>query len=264
MVRSESICARRAALPLMLLCLLFALALTACSASTQSSSNDKFIGTWTLSAFETDGETFGAEEIADLGLQVGLSVSSDGTAYLSVNGTVVGDKYSISGNTLTIVDAEDGSKIPLQMKGESLVLDFSKVDPPLDEETRSGMSSWEFVRVSSESDAKESNFVGLWSGVDVQTDDMDSPLPLSSYDMSVTLDVRDSLTGKFTWKSAGGNTIYSVKLEKSDKTTDYLVIDQESGNTLGSVGYYKNGGKEWLLFVTYLAEDKYMQISLSR
>ena len=117
-------------------------AIVGCSSSTTGRSgsttqDDPFRGNWLLSSGVVEGVECTAQELADAGFDLSVTFGKGNTAYLTIAGDTVSDKYSVSGKTATVTDALDGTKMPFILDGDELTLDYSRItwgSPDIDTE----------------------------------------------------------------------------------------------------------------------------------
>lgn len=243
--------------------LMLLLCLAGCSNATKAKTvtEDDFIGTWVVESMEYEGQTISSAEMETAGISFSLVIGKDGYAYISDGSEIVKDECSISGNELVITDALDGTKTYFELRGDKLVLDYSKTTGPSAEKLDSTVT---FKRVLDKSNQVESNLVGRWKGYDIITDEMSTAEPLSSYGMTAQLDINSKMTGTFIWKSSSSSSSYNIRIEASGITSSYDVYDASTQEKIASLSYFNNNGTEWLTLNVFLDGGSYMQLSFKK
>lgn len=233
--------------------------------SARVASKDDFIGTWELSSWSVDGETYDGDDLVASDLAMKVVISDDGLAYVVTNGEAGADAYSISGNTLTVTDANDGTATPFVLEGDKLVLDYSNIEWPSESEFE-GLDAVATLEKTSDDGALESaNCVGNWKGYDARFNamDVDEAMILSDVDMSASLSIDDDLTGRFvlTRQTDSDSIFLNFKLTPTDKTASYLVSNIDTSGNVGMVDYFNDSGQEWLFMTLFTSETEYIQFS---
>ena len=92
----------------------------------KTTSPNKFTGRWKISKVTDNTGTYSGEEFERVTrTSFSLKITPGGYAVMTYGGKTTVDVYSTSGNTLTITDAADGTRIPFSLSGNTLRLDFS-------------------------------------------------------------------------------------------------------------------------------------------
>ena len=91
----------------------------------KTTSPNKFSGSWKLNkVISSDGTFSGSDFERMTGGSFSVKITSGGYAIMSFGGKMTLDTYTTSGNTLTIVDADDGSRIPFTLSGGVLKIEM--------------------------------------------------------------------------------------------------------------------------------------------
>lgn len=236
-------------------------------ASQESAKPEDFYGTWVISSMDVDGETVSFNGEDDEMFAMGLSVSEDGMAYFFVGSEVTADEYSIKGNTLTIKDALDGTTMPFRLKNGVLSLDWNDVKGPArDEAGLDGNVVLRFTRTHTDSNAKQENYLGKWTGYDVMLSDGDGePMALADIGMSSSLIINNDLTGRLVITMDGDEDVYDLRLEQSTKTYGYVAYVDGSAEPQASLSYLQSeGGTDWLTLTIILDDGSFMQFSYTK
>ena len=238
---------------------------TACS-SGKSASIDDFVGTWVVDSIEMNGESVSFNDSYENFAMVGFSVSEDGYAYFYSNGEATCDKYSISGNQLTVTDASDGTTMTFVLKNGQITLNWNDVHGPAHDELGDlDDLVITFTRSSSKEDTDPDNLVGNWTGYDVMLDSDTEPIALNEVGLESNLSITKDLIGNLTLGDIGNAEQYDIRLERSERTTSYLAYVDGETDPMGTITFQQSSsGKDWLTLVIMVSEQEYMQFTYER